>query len=54
MTFQSIAQFPESDAWLHFSRFLECLCLDDGALLFSDDVADAVHWHSTMMGGQYR
>lgn len=42
------------DAWLHFSRFLECLCLDDGAALFGEDVADAAHWHRTMLGGQYR
>ena len=44
----------QADAFLHFSRFLECLCLNDGALLFADDVADAAHWHQTMMNGQYR
>lgn len=54
MTFHSIANHPELDAWLHFSRFLECLCLNDGATLFGEDVADAVHWHQTMLGGQYR
>ncbi len=33
-------------AWLHFSRFLECLCLSDGAgYSDAEDVADAVHWH---------
>ncbi len=45
----------EADAFLHFTRFLECLCLSDGAGYSSaEDVADAVHWHKTMMTGQPR
>jgi hypothetical protein len=41
------------DAFLHFTRFLECLCLSDGAGYSSaEDVADAVLWHHRMMTGQ--
>jgi hypothetical protein len=43
------------DAFLHFTRFLECLCLYEGDWLpSSESVGDAVHWHQTMLHGQYR
>jgi hypothetical protein len=31
-------------AFERFTMFLECLCLDDGAHLWAEDVADAA-WH---------
>lgn len=56
MTVSYVVSTPATrDAWLHFVRFLECLCLDEGAWLpSSESVGDAVHWHQTLMIGQYR